>query len=264
MSHSQKNKDTPTSEKHWTKIWGFIVKSSPFITVLALALAIYHLTLSKLTDETVQKIKNAVSTQYVGTFPGNMKAITEILSQTRKSLIIVTDVPAYGCYSNPEDHQKYRQILENLAKPDGGIKIRMVFYSKHKRHESDKDQFANETFDKIKKRSTYKHFFEYWKGKKVEPRDTLGFYKMLNQENTDFEDRFSKFPVDIYYTSKDLPVFMWLRDSTEVVFSFRNYGVAPREVSFSSRDRDVIDVLLKIADVPLQESQKYPDTTEYK
>jgi hypothetical protein len=212
---------------------------------------------SQKTEQNIREIANSVSTKYLDVFPGTMKPIINLIASTKKELLIVADVPAYGSFSSPSDYQQYTQEIENLASRSGDPKqVRILTWGPDRRHASFNLLYGSRTFEEIEKGETYKNYFDYWK-QRTKPENMDGLFHLSEDENQKFQRRFLDKGVDINQTNGELPVFMWLSDDRQAIFSLYYYGGNAREVSFRTYDPRLIEVLKEIATDGLRNSNKY-------
>jgi hypothetical protein len=229
-------------------------------TVIALGMSIYQLKQSHKTEERIKQISDSVSTKYIGVFPENMNSINDLIASTHKDLWIIADVPAYGGFSTPSQYQQYIQGIKELAirsgQPQG---VRILTWDSKTRRESFNHLFGDRTIEQLREFDIYKKYFQYWK-KKAQPKTLDDFYNVVESENYEFQRRVSEMGTDINETSTRLPVFLWLSDDKEAIFSFYYYGGNGREVSFRTTDPKLIQVLRELAVDLFRESHKYAAT----
>jgi hypothetical protein len=235
----------------------------PPITVVALALSWYQLKQAHQTESEIKEISGnikevagSISTQYVDTFPANMPAIIDLIERTNSSLLVVTDAPAYGHFSNPSAFEQYRRRLEALASPDKKVKIRLLSYDDPTIISSAKNQFGQIDIQQVRKMGSYNTYFAFWKNK-PQPKTVEDFYDLIKENNNKFRQELAEYNVEISETQKPLPVFLWMRDEKEAILSFYNYGQSPREVSFRTNDQSLIKILNEIADGAFKDSKRY-------
>lgn len=260
------------------KLWSLLVAfGPPILTVVALALAIYQSyqaiksekEIRVISDQAIKsekeirEISESVSTQYVNVFPDNMRKIIELVPKAQKSLVVVSDIGAYGHFSSPSNSFFYVGELNKLTAPDRGISIEFICYSRRAADKHLKDQFGwnnlMEAFKGDQTRAWQKFhddrkdaFAEYsrWHLNK-EPTDMPDLTKQISDatENllTQLESRKGK---DVIYlaTETELPIFMWIVDGREAIFSFHTYGENAREHSFRTTDPRFIERLKEIKD----------------
>jgi len=235
---------------------------SPVITVAALALAIFQSCQAIRSEQKVQDIAESVSTQYVNVFPNNMPKIIELLQKAQKKLVIVSDIGAYGHFSSPSDSNSYVKELDRLSAPGKKIDIEFICYSRSAADEHLEDQFGWNTLlasskgDQVKAWQKFHDdhkdaFVAYrpWHFNK-EPMDMGDLTNQINDatDNLLTQLRSRKGEQGIYLAAKtELPIFMWIIDDNEAIFSFHTYGENAREHSFRTTDPRFIDRLKEIA-----------------
>lgn len=238
----------------------FFVEKGPAITALALFLSLLQLVLAWWGADDVRKIADSVSTQYVDVFPQNMPKIEELINRTESSLTIITDVAAYGHFSSPSNSDKYRRALEALNAPDRNIRIEILCYDSPTGTNKLREQFAITDFQQYRKEreetfTTYARWHQGW-----EPQNPEELYTAIIQAGEDMLKRLgSNATTRIVRTSADLPLFMWIRDDKEAIFSLHNYGQSPREDSFRTTDGRFIARLKDIAKAEF-ERKKHPSS----
>jgi len=215
------------------------------ISVVACALAI-------MTERKVRGILESVSTKYVGKFPANMDEIIKLISSTKRRLIIMCDVPAYGHFSNPLGFAKYNLAIRNLLTSQMKPKITLITYNHDKRIGNSKNQFSDvSSYEQLIDRDTFKNYFDFHKdNKNIKPPEEStkqGFSNWLEEKHSTFLNDIAKIGVEVYESSVDLRLFVWISDDS-AIFSFYNFGNDIREVSFRTNDQPLIEILRVIAD----------------
>jgi hypothetical protein len=246
----------------------------PSLTVLALLLSIIQLyqankaerenkkALEEAKLET-QKIANKydeltilATTQYVDVFPKNMPKIIELIQGTRNSLTIITDVAAYGHFSNPSDSDRYIRELEALSSPDKKIDIRFLCYNSDETKRHLAEQFPD--FDVLKTTEQFDTYGRWHPNNLPKSKDEL--VTQIDRAGIGFLNFLKSRKPTINITAKELPIFMWISDDKTAIFSLHNYGQSPREHSFITSDPRFIQRLKEIAEEAFVNSQEYkPD-----
>lgn len=180
-------------------------------------------------------IAKALSTRFVGQFPKNMGAILEVLSHATSHVEIMVDIVAYGHYSDPGAFMKYRQQLEELAKNEK-ILLNMVVQGPTLIAEGRRRQFKPEDFPGLQATTEYKQFIK----KKSTPKDYEAFIELLAKEETYWEDHIRRQGASISPCEDPFPLFLWLVDDREAVFSFQTYGEHYHEICFRTLDGNLV------------------------
>src|ERR1700710_1792791 len=110
------------------------------IAVIAMFLAIITEIKVKKVLRTAHDITSSLSTRYVGYFPDNMEEVIKLISGTKRQLIIICDVPAYGHFSNPYGFAEYDHAIRKLLIPSSRPKITLITYNKERRFLNSKNQ----------------------------------------------------------------------------------------------------------------------------
>jgi hypothetical protein len=88
----------------------------------------------------IQSIVSEMTTRYLGTWPGDLMHITELVQkvETGSSLWILVDQIGYGCFSRQEEFSAYSLALQKVAHKK---KIRILTYAETDAREGLKRQF---------------------------------------------------------------------------------------------------------------------------
>jgi hypothetical protein len=244
-------------------LWSLLVTVAPVVTVAALGLAVYQSYQAIKSEQKIEAIAGSVSTQYVNVFPDNMPKINELLEKTQKSLVIVSDIGAYGHFSSPHNSNSYVGELDRLSDPAKKIDLEFICYSRAAADEHLQDQFGLNTL----LASFNGDQGKAWQKFHDDHKDAFAAYRPwhYNKEPIDMDDlkkqindatdglltmlRSRKGQESIYLASKtELPIFMWIIDDKEAIFSFHTYGQNAREDSFRTTDPRFIARLKEIKD----------------
>lgn len=235
---------------------GFVKVFIPLFIIIIFVISIFQLI-------TIKKITKSISTQYADNFSNNMRSINNLIRETKDSLLILCDVPAYGHFSNPEYYKEYKAILTDKIEPIGKIQIKMISYTRSMRDSLAKDQLKIKTEEDLIKMKNedkrYKNFFKNWNANLIEPKTVNEFYKILADGHLDMQRILSKANVKLFEAKAAHPIFFWIRDNQEAIFSFYNYGDKPHEVSFKTIDSRLLTIFYEIA----QEIEKHSQELKY-
>lgn len=242
------------------------MKTEELINIIGHSVAAIALILAIITEVKVKKVLHtakdiigSVSTRYVGYFPDNMEEVIKLISATKRRLIIVCDVPAYGHYSNPYGFAEYDQAIRSLLVRIKKPKITLITYDHEKRFLNSKNQF-NKNYDDIINSQTLKDYLDFHKDKKhiklPEEKTAKAFYEWLGERHTDYLKQLAWLGVEIFESPVDLRSFGWISDDS-AIFSFHNYGNDLREVSFKTTDLPFINILKELAENSKTGSKEY-------
>lgn len=231
------------------------------IAVLALSLAFVVAAVLQVLryKNEVAGIRSAAPVQndFVGVFPENLSAINDLIRKTKIRLVVVTDVCAYGGFSAPAKFTDYRESLKRLVR--NGVSVEMHVYDQQLQDATAKAQFdlsnpnhAAQMFDDLRQSATFDNFLSYHRGDKppvVEPKSFGEFLALVAAQHARCVEDLTKSGIDLRRdVHSHLPLFIWLRDDTEAIFSVYNLGHRSREISLHTEDPRLINLLREVAD----------------
>jgi len=127
------------------------------LSIVAIVFAIQQFLDSWKQLDRLSEVGRQLSTQFVAPFPDNLQALTEFVSGAQGKLEIMADYAGYGSYSNEDDFDEYRFVLEKRAKD---LNIEMLVYSDALIKEALKRQWKESAFDKERNNVRFKRFYE--------------------------------------------------------------------------------------------------------
>ncbi len=203
------------------------------------------------------------SAQFVGAFPHNIPAITDLIGRTKYRMFILEDYCGYGFFSDPEDYESYKSTIIDLKK-NKGLGIEIHVYDDQTRAASLSSELdfqdpktAPQNYESLKNNRRFIQYFKYKKDHgdpRSIPPDYTSFLNFLQAEHSSCVTELRNNGIDVRTdVASPLPVFMWLRDdSEEAIFSIYNLGHASREISQRTENKDILLVLRDIATKSLQ------------
>lgn len=221
-----------------------------------------------------ESLTNTVQTRAIGHFPENMRAIVALIKDTNERLVIATDVASYGQLSNPDECARYHAALVACAARD--VSVEIIAYSGTRADAERRWQFTeyvkkgDDGFRELVSEDRWKHFAG--KNGIVNVKDCEDVFKALVFADLKFRHGISQTSTvkvfDLPNPVDTLPVFFWLRDGEEAIFSLLTVGENGREISFRTVDQSITDILGETF-AALKDSQKAVptalvlDLTEY-
>lgn len=212
-------------------------------------------------------------TKYMADFPENMDGIiSRIISPSQQKLMIISDYPIYGIYSNSDKAIRY--CSEILSKATAGVKLQLVFYDYKTRKQQFIDQF-NLNKDSLNNKKYFERKFikhtcpekKFMKDDKDKinfncsghkmanflsvfrdsiPTNCNNFFEIMNKHHKRFLDDLKLGPkVSIDTVSFPLSSAFWLSDDTDLAFSMNSLGNQAQESTFITRDNNIIGFVLK-------------------
>ena len=196
-----------------------------------------------------ESLKNTVQTRAIGHFPENLRAIVDLLEHANERIVIATDVASYGQLSNPDECLRYHAALVACAARN--VKVELIAYSGERSDAERRWQFTDhvnqgdEGFRKLTSEERWKYFSE--KNGILNVNSTEDVFKSLAFADLKFRHGISQTPTikvyDLPNPVDTLPVFFWLRDGEEAIFSLFTVGENGREISFRTIDQSITDIL---------------------
>ena len=192
------------------------------------------------------------SAKYIGDFPQNLKQITELVKSTQRHLVVVADYPGYANYTDPKLFDEYwKEIKALAARSAPKVRIDVYFYNSATADCAQQLQFAQkrspESADAWK---TDPRFARYMTHRRIpenqQPRTSAALDQLLLKFDEDMIRQMQDLDIRVRRVSVLLPLFIWMKDEEEAVFSFYNLGDDVREVSLETRDAQLIQTLLAL------------------
>jgi hypothetical protein len=221
---------------------------APFVQLVVFIGAVTTLALVFLVAGRTLEMQRLGATRFVGVFPANMPAINDLITNTKDELVVACDFTNYGSFSYPRAYEEYQGHLHDLL--GDGKKVQILCYDKDTEEKARADQFAYSPNDKgttqaflaFTQTPRWVAYFKRYPAK-TKPGDWQGFSKMMSESNADCKKEIRSRNGNIEEIDKKLPVFVWIRDGEEAIFSFYTSGSGSREMSFRTRDAQFIQVL---------------------
>lgn len=200
--------------------------------------------LSRSHKKMLDSINDALTTRHIGQFPDYMKTIVDLVGKSNKNVTILCDFPAYGCFSAPSDFLAYRQTLER--KIEEGKLVRITSLDSPSRGALSREQFSLEEKDlgkweewKTKNQERLTIFLNSHGGTTVGDLTLKHFTYLLEEE----DQRMLKRPFkkeNSTATKEYIPVYFWIIDESEAVFSIPSFTERATEHGFHTSDHRLI------------------------
>lgn len=214
--------------------WDWIGATANLLAVVGLWLAWAHL-------RGLKQVSNSLSTYYVGSFPDNMAAIrTSVIASAQKTLVISTDVAAYGRFSRFLEFAQYKRTIED--KLTAGVSVQTYCYDSEVGREGRRMQFPGD-FERLRKSTEWENYVASHRNE-VMPDTWEKFSNWLERNSREFEAELAARGASTQRLGQRLPVFFWIADDTVAAVSFVTYGASPREITFITRDKTLIEYLV--------------------
>jgi hypothetical protein len=196
-----------------------------------------------------ENLSSTVQTRAIGHFPENLRAIVDLIEHTNERLVIATDVASYGQLSNPDECARYHAAL--VACAARYVSVEIIAYSGVRSDAERRWQFTDyvkkgdEGFHDLVGEERWTHFAK--KNGIVNVKNCDDVFKALVFADLKFRYGISQTSTvkvfDLPNPVDTLPVFFWLRDGEEAIFSLFTVGENGREISFRTVDQSITDIL---------------------
>lgn len=203
---------------------------------IAIALAMFH-------AKDLKSIALRISTRYLDTFPDYLAEIAELLGRAKKSIVICSDFPAYGRFSNYHAFIDYEAIL--IKKRAAGVSIDMTCLSRKQRAIAIEHQFRNEFAKKsgvfIRNLTGFLQAY----GEAEDEALTIGLarFKELAEKSNSHMLNDTLNGHDYCEVKQPIHIFFWLVDGREAIFSIPSHSEKALEQGFYTCDGRLIEAL---------------------
>lgn len=194
----------------------------------------------------VTEMVGQISTRGIRPFPENLDDIIVMLRGAKNSVRVMVDFPGYGQYSAPERHKEYQAALNEAAQRPA-VKFQLVSYDDVLTTEESKAELKA-PIPPTRKEDKEK-FEAYLKANGISqasaPNNFAELHALLrkHQEQSLVELTAAvKHPegLERRYLSERVPIFLWLVDNREAVFTFKNLERNEDAASIRTTDGSLI------------------------
>lgn len=213
-------------------------------TIITLLLAIVSLIAAHYQLRSMRDIAGSMTTKFVGRFPDHMPEVIRLLESAEREVTILCDLLGYGHYSSPEQCRRYRATILKLS---GDVKFNIAIYSPKRADQVAQEQLGK-SFEKISSSRTYNRWLEFYGiSPQDAPKNIDEFYDRFKRNYDDQLQCFDMGSIEINQVDqKTIPVFFWIVDERDAVFSFPSLSIDPPEVAFKTSDRSLIEIFQRI------------------
>ena len=217
--------------------------SSYLATCCALLVAAYQHDQAREMQKHLITISSSIATQYCGEFPHFMPEIVRKMREAENNVTIMCDIPGYGHYSRPDDYELYRAAIVDLVAKKKTVDL--TVYSEKRAQDALDIQFSElPTEDNS---AAWAVFRAYEKRRNESISDVGALRKSLAKQNEEHVDQFEKERLrSMDRVDKAMPVYFWIVDDKEAIFSFAGLRVKPSSVAFRTVDPKLIEIFKRI------------------
>ncbi|HLA53511.1 MAG TPA: TIR domain-containing protein [Flavitalea sp.] len=186
-------------------------------------------------------------TKYIGKFPDFFcKDVIDCIMSAKKTIHIATDSLSYGSFSVAKVYESYIQHIINKVR--SGVQVTMIVYNEEHRSQGFRSQFARneKQWEELNRDPLFRELlvgFSTREGKAIPGKED--FFRALEdqelQEITNYHSHFS-----VAETSQIMPLFLWIADNKEAIFSIPTFTTSSSEYAFKTVDADLVESLHEI------------------
>jgi len=245
------------------------------LTIIALLLSCYQTWAGSLHTQKLTTISNALSTRYLGQFPGFFSEVEKVTSNAKDNLLILNSIPLPLVFTDENAWFGLKQSIERSLKLKN-IKVSCVFSDKtnqdlfsrkqHDRAVSDWTAWRSEPHN-IQK---IKSFFDRCDGAgDVNNLTSDGFFHLFEHAAAEAIRTTYKGAV-VYEIPFRPPLYSWVADGKEAVFIISSTSPSFRAEAFWTTDSDLIGALVRMhhecrdQGQPVQDTRIRSTSTEFK
>jgi hypothetical protein len=240
--------------------------SSIVVAFIALAVGLFHvveirrvLTRAKTQIGKLENLEKTSSTRYLDEFPKFLPRINELINNANDKLVIFCNIPAYGNFSDPLSWKLYCRAIEDTKEKER-FTLELVCLAPDHRLTSynevlhEWDTWKNDRLEQLKNFLWERKKF-WFVGKRPSPtelQETLesltrdDFKGLLEETNNEMiEGPFANIEPRFIRGTR-MPVFFWLADGRNAIFSIPARRKKHTELGFITSDSNLIDALLAI------------------
>ena len=231
-----------------------LVKYGPQITVAGLLLTVLALFLAIFQTRDLKKIRDSLSTRYLGGLSDYYPELIEQVRHAKKSIDMLCDFPAYGCFTHPDYWRAYHYELMNKRRDK--IRIHIKCQDEEFRDRADADFFRElrkgwtDWLAKPKNKTRLQNFLDCIPNKNlnVDEINESKFYDLLKEaDRLMLNDCFAG-KRNISEVKALIRLDYWIIDKTRAIFAFTNYAHGSSRSGFFTTDQKLITALRDIGD----------------
>jgi hypothetical protein len=228
----------------------------PFLPIFFVVLATFLVMQLHRTSQSLRAQTDGLSTKFEGMFPTNLERIVSLINGTKSELRIAADRLAYGAYSDPDSHEAYRRAIKECV--NEGNEVNVIRFSRSERDSATRKQFKGDkaatteaAWTEFATSDEWNNFFASFKPS-VRPGDMGAFIEFIENNfevpfHEEMANRTNVRLADLGDAGR-MPMFIWIRDDDEAVFSFYDLQGKAEEVAFYTTEKQLIQMLKRIFD----------------
>ena len=196
-------------------------------------------------------IRESLSTRYLEQFPHFVPRVVEVIQSAERNLLIVCDYPCYALFSSYSMWLSYEAAIKQAA--NRGVIVSISCLTADRRREVLREQFGITacTSDKWKSDTGVQGLLKAFLRREAPDGDVANirfseFEELLEAAHT-ITMKHSFRGVQLKEVASVLPIYFWIADDVQAVFSIPSWTNHDREQGFITSDNKLILALRKIA-----------------
>lgn len=213
------------------------------LTIVALVIAFVHLFELNRTVRRMQRVEEKMATQYLGEFPSFLRRINNVIKNAEKHLVIVCDFPAYADFSAPTGSDDY---FYEIRKKRDIVELTILNFDGRQRYLN--MQFPSEVWEQWRDRPDLCAKVNPYLERHAQSPDAVisraDLFRVMNERDNDILR--DVFGAKCNQSEIDIPIYLWVADCDEAVFSISAPTEEGLEHGFYTTDRSLIKALLDL------------------
>jgi hypothetical protein len=208
----------------------------------------------------LQTLADSLPTRFVGKFPHHLDTLARFVGEAKQEMHVLCDYVGYGSYSNPISFTSYFEEIRQRCVGQHGqpaIKFKILVYSRAAGDAVLPLQFDEDAWEAMKSSEEFTTFYEIFKERFPSVPSTFDAW---NDQWWDIEEGYRQglryCSAEIGIVSKPAPVFVWLRDNKDMLFSIQGTE-GFNDFMFRTSDLGFIEFFRKQFDAALTNSVAY-------
>jgi hypothetical protein len=225
----------------------------------------------------LERIGDALSTRYAGSFPGYLKDVKRLLRQSKSRVRVMCDFVGHGSFTDPDNWEKVAWEAELALKGhtsgkgdyinerNASVTITVLCAQPHVQKDLLEQQFrvfSSDTLwsDQILKRgdsdlSELVRKFDFKPSGEFETWTRSDFLTQMEKQEASFINKLRRLGAHVKRTESPLPFYLWIQDDTEAIFAFPTHTEAIHDAAswgvataFWTQDQYIVNSLRETFD----------------
>lgn len=223
--------------------------------LIALLVGGYHIWEIRKALANLATVRNSLSTQYLGKFPGFTSNIIELMNSATHSLVVFCDFPGYADFSEPVQALEYRHAIERKRQQKVDVDVTCLDANsrlKYLREQFPEQKWGRWPTDPAKREAILRYVQP--RSDRTEP-EKLTLAELV-QIFHDADESLIKQPFlkPTRQISLHMPIYFWIADEQRAIFSIPTLSDDAVEHGFVTSDNALIKALLEMHDRYKKES----------